>query len=135
MTNENLVFSKRSFVERKCCVFAAKPFVVMTQIQKNTKSAAKAQNKRTLEDCVHGPMAKYRKVLYEFINVTSTKRGFQTVHHSVVTYEQTKKGLSYFYPKRIVDADGFHTCPLNLLTILLCIVCFTLSFTSSYSSR
>ena len=59
-------------------------------------------------------MAKYRKVLDEFVNVTSTTRGFRTVHHSVVTYEPTKKGLSYFYPKKIVGADGNHTRPLNL---------------------
>ena len=59
-------------------------------------------------------MTNYRKVLEEFINVTSTKRGFRTIHHSVATHEQTKKGLSYFYPKRIVDADGVQTRPLNL---------------------
>ena len=59
-------------------------------------------------------MAKYRKVLDEFYIVTSTNRGFRTVHYSVATYEQTKKGLSYFCPKRIVDADGIHTRPLNL---------------------
>ena len=59
-------------------------------------------------------MAKYRKVLDEFVNVTSTNRGFRTVHHSVATYEQTKEGLSYFYPKRIADADGIEIRPLNL---------------------
>ena len=78
------------------------------------KVSSKGLNKRTLEDCGDGPMAKYRKVSDEFINVTSTNRGFRTVQHSVATYEQTKKGLSYFYPKRIVDADGIHTRPLNL---------------------
>ena len=59
-------------------------------------------------------MAKYRKVLDEFFNVTSTNRGFRTARHSVAAYEQTKKGLSYFYPKRIVDSDGIYTRPLNL---------------------
>ena len=59
-------------------------------------------------------MAKYRKVLDEFLNVTSTNRGFRTVHHSVATYEQTKRGLSYIYPKKNVDPDGIHTRPLNL---------------------
>ena len=78
------------------------------------KLSSKGLNKRTLEDCGDGPMAKCRKVLDEFINVTSTNRGFQTVHHSVATYEQTKKGLSYFYPKRIVDVDDIHSRPLNL---------------------
>ena len=44
-------------------------------------------------------MAKYRKVLEEAVNVTSTNRGFRTIQHSVATYEQTKKGLSYFIQK------------------------------------
>ena len=78
------------------------------------KFSSKGLNKRTLEDCGDGPVAKYRNVLDEFINVTSTNRRFRTVHHSVATYEQTKEGLSDFYPKRIVDADGIHTRPLSL---------------------
>ena len=78
------------------------------------KCSSKGLNKGTLEDFGDGPMAKYRKVLDELINVTSTNRGFRTVHHSVATYEQTKKGLTYFYPQRIVDFDGIHTRPLNL---------------------
>ena len=78
------------------------------------KFSSKGLNKRTLENCADGHMANYRKVLDEFIDVTSTNRGFGTVLHSVANYEQTKKGLSYFYPKRIVDVDGVHTRPLNL---------------------
>ena len=78
------------------------------------KFSSKGLNKRKFEDCGDGPMAKYRNVVDEFINVTSANRGFRTVHHSVATYEQTKKGLSYFYPKRIVDSDGIHTRPSNL---------------------
>ena len=69
------------------------------------KFNSKNLNKRTLEDCGDGPMLKYRKVLEESVNVTSTNRGFRTIQHSVATYEQTKKGLSYFYPKRIVEED------------------------------
>ena len=76
--------------------------------------SSKGLIKRTLEDCCDGPMSKYRKVLEEAINVTSTNRGFRTIQQSVATYEQTKKGLTYFYPKRIVEEDGIHTKPLNL---------------------
>ena len=86
------------------------------------KFSSKGLNKKTLEDFGDGPMAKYRKVLDEIINVTSTNSGFRAVHHSVATYEQTKKGLSYFYPKRIVDADSMNTPLLSLQTNLLCIV-------------
>ena len=60
------------------------------------KFSSKGLNKRTLEDCGDGSMSKYRKVLEEAVNVTSTNRGFRTIQHSVATFEQTKKRLSYF---------------------------------------
>ena len=73
------------------------------------KFSSKGLNKRTLEETGDGPMEKYRRVMDEIINLTSTNRGFRTINHCVATYEQTKKGLSYFYPKRVVLADGIHT--------------------------
>ena len=78
------------------------------------KFRSKGLNKRTLEDCGDGPMSKYRKVLQEAVNVTSTSRGFRTIQHSVATYEQTKEGLSNFFPERKVEEDGIHTKPLHL---------------------
>ena len=71
-----------------------------------------------LEDCGDGPMSKYRKVLEEAVNVTSTNRGFLTMKKSVATYEQTKKGLSYYYPERFVEEDGINTKALDLLIFL-----------------
>ena len=71
-------------------------------------------NKRNLEESVDDPIENYRKVLDEAINLNSTNRGFRTINHMVATYEQTKKGLSYFYPKRQVQDDGVYTKPLNL---------------------
>ena len=78
------------------------------------KFNSKGLNKRTLEDTGDGPMSKYRQVLIEAVKLKSTNRGFKASHHLVGTYEQTKKGLSYFYPKREVPKDGIHTEPLNL---------------------
>ena len=78
------------------------------------KFSSKGLNKRLLEETGDGPMGKYRKVLDEAMNWTSTNRGFKTINHMVAIYEQTKKGLSYFYPKRQVQDDGIHTKPLNL---------------------
>ena len=77
------------------------------------KINSKGLNKRTLEECGDVPMSKYRQVLEEAVNVTSTNRGFRTKKHSVATYEQTKKGLPYFYPKRLVEEDGIHIKPLG----------------------
>ena len=79
------------------------------------KFSSEGLNKRALEECGDGgPMRNYGKILEEAVNVTSTNRGFRTIQHSVATYEQTKKGLSYFYPKRIVEEDGIHTKPSHL---------------------
>ena len=63
-------------------------------------------------------MAEYRKVLYEIEKVTSTNRGVRTKNHFVATYEQTKKGRSYFYPTGIVESDGTHTLPLKVYLFL-----------------
>ena len=76
------------------------------------KFSSKGLSKRVLEDFADGPMSKYRRVLDEAINLTSTKRGFRKINHMVATYEQTKKG--YFYPKRQVQDDGIQTKSLNL---------------------
>ena len=79
------------------------------------KFSSKGLSKITMEDCGDGgPMSKYRKVLEESVNVTSSNRGFRTIQHSVATHEQTKKGLSYFHSKRKVEEDGIHTKPLQL---------------------
>ena len=78
------------------------------------KFSSKGLNKRILEESGDGPMEKNRKVLDEAINLTSANRGFRTINHMVATYGQTKKGFSYFYPKRQVQDDGIHTKPLNL---------------------
>ena len=78
------------------------------------KFSSKGLNKRVLEDYGDGLNAKNLRVLDEAVNLTSTNRGFRTINHMVATYEQTKKGLSYFYPKRQVQDDGIHTKPLNL---------------------
>ena len=91
---------------KTCCCYDA--------FSNKNKFSSKSLNKRMLEDCGDDPMAWYRKVLHESIKVTSTNRGFRTVHHSVATYEQSEKKQSYFYPKKVANADAIHTHPLNL---------------------
>ena len=76
--------------------------------------SSKGLNKCALEQSGDGPLEKYRRVFNEKVIVTSNNRVFRTNNHSVATYEQVKKGLSYFFPKRIVETDGIHTQPPNL---------------------
>ena len=49
------------------------------------KFISKGLNKRTLEETGDGPMEKYRRVMDEIINLTSTNRGFRTINHCVAT--------------------------------------------------
>ena len=64
------------------------------------KFSSKGLNKRVLEDSGDGPMSKYRRVLDEAIDLTSTNRGFRTINHMVATYEQTKKRTKRFLSKK-----------------------------------
>ena len=77
------------------------------------KFSSKGPNKRVLAERGDGPLENYRRVFNEKVNVTSNNRGVRTNNHSVATYEQGKKGLSYFHPKRIVESDGSLTQPPN----------------------
>ena len=63
------------------------------------KFSSKGLNKRVLEDFGDGPVAKNLRVTDEAVNLTSTNRGFRAINHMVATYEQTKKGLSFFIQK------------------------------------
>ena len=105
---------KEEFRCTEMLCLCSKTYCCYDTITNKYKFSSKGLNKRTLEDCGDGPMSKYRQVLNDGVNVSSTNRGFRTNQHTVATYEQTKKGLSYFYPKRIVESDGIHTQPLLL---------------------
>ena len=65
-----------------------------------TNIDSRGLNKRTLEITGDGLLAKYSRVFDEAVNLWSTNPGFKTSNHLVETYEQSKKGLSYVYPKR-----------------------------------
>ena len=104
---------KEEFGCTKLLCLCSKTFCCYDRNGNKYKFSGKGLNKRTLEDCGDGLMSKDINVLEETVNVTSTNRGFGIMKHSVATYEQTKKGLSYFYTKRLVE-DGIHTKPSDL---------------------
>ena len=86
----------------------------VNSVTNKTKFSSKGLSKSVLEANSDGPLQKYRRVLDDAVNIASTNRGFRTMNHQTLTYEQTIKGLSFFYPKQIVDADGIHTTPLMI---------------------
>ena len=76
--------------------------------------SSKGLDKTTLEVCGDGLMSKHPKVLERFVEVTSTNESFCAIQHAVATYVQTRKGLSSFYPKGIVQKDGKHNRRPNI---------------------
>ena len=99
---------KDEFRCTKILCLCSKTYCCYDVTSNKLKVSSKSLNKRVLEQSGDGPLEKYRRVLNEKVNVTSNKRRFRTNNHSVATYEQIKKGLSYFYPKGIVERDGIH---------------------------
>ena len=107
----NQVCSRKNLDVIKLLVLVTKLIVNTMPSRINTNSIS--------NDLINGEardwrLDKYRLVMEEYANLTSTNSGFWTINHCVATYEQTKKELSFFYPKRKVLPDGAHTVPLNL---------------------
>ena len=75
------------------------------------KGVSRRQNKMSWE--------RYRNALFGALDKV-TNVGFQQRSHHIVTYEQTKLGLSAYYDKRIVHEDGIHTSCLRAQSSELC---------------
>ena len=105
---------KKEFRCTEMLLLCSKTYCFYDVISNKPKFSSKGLNKRVLEQSGDGPLEKYRRFLNEQVSVTWNNRGFRTNNHSVATYEQVEKGLSYFCPKRIVESDGIHTLPLSL---------------------
>ena len=69
-----------------------------------SKGVSRRQNKMSWE--------RYKNALFGAIDKV-TNIGFRKKEHHIVTYEQTKLGLSAYYDKRIVHEDGIHTSCLK----------------------
>ena len=90
--------------------------------------SSKDLNTRVLEQSGDGPLEKYRRVLGENMNNTSTNRGLRTIIYAVATYKQNSEGLSNFYPKRIVESGGIYTQLLKKKLHFLMSCIFSISY-------
>ena len=57
---------------------------------------------------------RFHNVLFNDEKDMCSNKGFRVINNEMVTYIQHKKGLSYYYDKRIVLADGVSTVPLDI---------------------
>ena len=106
-------FKEESRCTEMLCL-CSKTYCCFDVISIKFKFSNKGLNKRAREQCGDGPLEMYQRVLNKNVNVNSNNRGFRTNNPTVATSVQLKKGLSYFYPKRIVETDAIHTQPLKM---------------------
>ena len=65
---------------------------------------------------MENPLEIFRKVIKTGENHSHTNIGFRAKNNSIFsTYMQKREGFSYFYVKRIVQADGIHTKRVKLI--------------------
>ena len=69
-------------------------------IQKDKNDITKERFEKVLTD------QKYKDVC--------TNKGFRVIDNYMITYTQEKKGMSYYYDKRIVCSNGIDTLPLPI---------------------
>ena len=105
---------KEEFRATEMICLCSKTYCCYDSQNKKTKFSSKGLNKHFLNESSDCPLQKYRKVLDDVSDIGSINRGFRVRNHAVFTYEQSKKGLSYFYPKRKLHSDGIHTDPLGI---------------------
>ena len=104
---------KEEFRCTEMVALCSKTYCCHDEHSSTVKLSSKGLNKSSLINC--SPMEKYLKVLNEQAQIRLINRGFRVVTSTAVyTYELMKNGLSYFYPKRKVRADGIHTDPLDI---------------------
>ena len=116
MIKENLDCSKKIFDALECLCSKTCSY---DSLSSKFKFSSKGLNKELFEDSGSVPWAKYRKVLHETEYVTSTNRRFGTKNIYVSTWQQTKKRLCYFHPKRIVESHGIQFLPLQVWTLYI----------------
>ena len=75
---------KEEFIYAEMLCLCSKTYCCYDKQNNKYKCSTEGLNRTTLEDSDDAPMSKYRKVLEESVNLTSTKRGFRTIQHSVV---------------------------------------------------
>ena len=95
---------KRMIALTSKCYFADNGENGVGGIKFSCKGVSRRQNQMSWE--------RYRNALFGALDKV-TNIGFRKKENHIVTYEQTKLGLSAYYDKRVVHEDGIHTSCLR----------------------
>ena len=103
---------KLEFYGTKIIGLCSKSYVAVSEEEnsKTVKYSLKGANKQFTD-----PTDIFQSVLETNNPVTVVNRGIRTFDTSVFTYSQPKQAFNYFYCKRLVQSDGIHTKPLDIV--------------------
>ena len=85
-----------------------------TYILKQKDDKYKFSSKGINKNALTSPFDTYKKVLESRLPHSALNQGFRAHNNTICTYEQRRAGISFFYCKREVLADGIHTKPLKI---------------------
>ena len=89
---------------------SSKTYLLVTTQKEEYKICSKGINPKAIEN----PLFVYQEVLKTQNPQSATNKGLRPKNNTIYTYEQDRAGLTYLYPKRVVDADGINTTPLDI---------------------
>jgi len=99
---------KAEFEGHRAIALCSKAYFVENLDTNKYKASAKGMSKK--QNAM--TWKRYKDTLEGSID-KATNRGFRTVNNKMMTYEQTKLGVSAYYDKRYVTEDGIHTEPIE----------------------
>ena len=106
MIHGNLDYSKRNSAAKKIFVCVGKQIAVMTH--KKIKLSSKGLKRITLENMGDRALFTKHKVSEEVFNINTI---FRRIQQADALYEQTEKGVSYFYPEKTSVRGNTHSSP------------------------
>ena len=110
---------KSEFQGSAIVALCSKTYATEDAQNNKVKFSSKGLSKKAVQDSVEkegvtSVVDLYKKVLNSESNLGGNNMGFKIVNNTMVTYDQFRAGISYFYIKRKVLDDGVSTLPLDV---------------------
>ena len=99
---------------QKCCASVAKPIVATIERVTSTDSVARDSIEKLWRTVEMDPCQKIAKCWKRQSTLLRPIEAFERFSVVLLRMNKQRKGLSYFYQKRIAEESGKHTKPLHL---------------------
>ena len=111
MTRKSLDLSKRSSDAERCYVYVARRTAAMMLPKISSTPIGKASKNKCLNRPYNDPCKKFVAswTMNKSAKNTSANRNCRITGHALLRHEKVEKRLTYIFPQRFVENDGFNT--------------------------